>query len=103
MPRNRIRSIIPWLILALVIAYGQYQTWRIREVVNSRAKWAASLTRALEKELSQVWTTDMQVKFAKLNGLYLTVDAMEPVGGRLPEPPPEDGWVEFSQGFSHVR
>jgi len=86
MSRNRVKGFIPWVILTMVLCYGQYQTYRISSLLKEDGKWFDLFVDASIANMRHQWTHEQQVDFAKANSLLMPRDS-GPVTFALPMPP----------------
>jgi len=78
MSRNRVKGFIPWIILTMVLCYGQYQTYqsiRLSHEFSRRGAWLESVTAAIDENMQGCWTKQDQESFADVNGLIMPGEA----------------------------
>ena len=42
--KEKIRSIVPWVMLSILVLYGTYRDERVSEKLDGRKKWMDSVT-----------------------------------------------------------
>lgn len=86
MSRNRVRGFIPWIILTMVLCYGQYQTYRISRLLKENGKWFDLFVDVSIENMRHQWTIEQQEGFAKISGLFMP-NSTRPSVFSLPPPP----------------